>query len=135
MLPPAGTSGVEVGRRALLVSIGALALTMLVPVMGLALSIFSVFVCFRAWRARSRQRAPVLLPAMGLLLSAVSVVVAASVTWFQIYFSGELNGYAECMKGAGTGTAQQACVTLLERAMERRLPFVPQGSLQFPFAP
>ncbi|WP_405144697.1 hypothetical protein OG589_42885 [Sphaerisporangium sp. NBC_01403] len=135
MLPPAEASGVEVGRRALLISIGALALTLLVPVMGLALGVFSIIVCFRAWRTQSAKRLPVVMPIVGSLISIVSIVMAASVTWFQMYFSAELTAYTECMKGAGTATSQQACVNGLEQAMERRLPFIPKGSLRLPFAP
>ncbi|MEU8269099.1 hypothetical protein AB0B89_18260 [Sphaerisporangium sp. NPDC049002] len=135
MLPPAEASGVEVGRRALLLSIGALALTLLMPVLGLALGGFSIIVCVRAWKTRSAKRRPVIMPIAGLLISIFSIVMAASVTWFQMYFSGELTAYTECMKGAGTATAQQTCVTGLEQGMERRLPFIPKGSLRFPFAP
>ncbi|MEO3808845.1 hypothetical protein ABGB17_07560 [Sphaerisporangium sp. B11E5] len=135
MLPPAETSGAEIGRRALLLSIGALALTMIVPVLGLALGVVAVVVCFRAWRALSRKKSSVLMPVLGSLVSAVSIVLAASVTWFQTYFSGELTAYNECMKGAGTTTAQQVCVTQLEKAMEGKLPFVAPGTLQLPFPP
>ncbi|GAA3841554.1 hypothetical protein GCM10022226_75020 [Sphaerisporangium flaviroseum] len=135
MLPPAETSGVEVGRRALLLSIGALALTMLVPVMGLALGVFSIIVCFRAWQALSRKHHPVVMPVVGFLISSVSIIMAAMVTWFQLYFSDELSAYTECMKGAGTSTSQQACVRALEQAMERKLPFVPKGGFKLPFAP
>ncbi|MFC6080716.1 hypothetical protein [Sphaerisporangium aureirubrum] len=135
MLPPAETSGVEIGRRALLLSIGALALTLIVPVLGLALGVFAVIVCFRAWRTLSRKRSSVLMPVLGALVAAFSIVLAASVTWFQTYFSGELTAYNECMKGAGTTTAQQACVSHLERAMESKLSFIPQGTLRLPFPP
>lgn len=134
MLPPAEASGVEIGRRALLLSIGALALTLLVPVMGLALGVLSIIVCFRAWRVLSRKHGRIIMPVLGFVISVVSIVMAASVTWFQMYFGNELSAYTECMKGAGTSTAQQACVSELERAMERRLPFIPKGSLHLPFA-
>ena len=134
MLPPAQVSGVEIGRRALLLSIGALALTLLVPVLGLALGVLSVVVCFRAVRRRSRERGPVLMPVLGLLISTASIIMAVAVTWFQMYFGDELGTYTECMKGAGTATSQQVCVSELERGMERKLPFVPKGSLKFPFA-
>jgi hypothetical protein len=134
VLPPVETSGVEIGRRALLLSIGALALTLLVPVMGLALGIFSIVVCFRTWRTLSRSRQSVIMPVLGSLISIASMFMAVSVTWFQMYFSGELTTYTECMKGAGTGTSQQACVTQLEQSMQRKLPFIPKGSLRLPFA-
>lgn len=135
MLPPAEPTGAEIGRRALLLSIGALALTMIVPVLGLALGVFALIVGFRAWRTLSRTRSSVLLPVLGSLLSAVSIALAASVTWFQTYFSGELTAYNECMKGAGTTTAQQVCVTQLEKSMEAKLPFVAPGTLRLPFPP
>ncbi|MEU9890189.1 hypothetical protein [Sphaerisporangium sp. NPDC051011] len=133
--PPAETSGVEIGRRALLLSIGALALTFLIPVMGLALGVFSVVVCVRAWRALSRKKGSVVMPVLGTLVSLASITLAASVTWLQSYFSTELSTYAECMKGAGTSTSQQVCVTDLQRGMERKLPFMPKGSIQLPFPP
>ncbi|MDH2423893.1 hypothetical protein [Sphaerisporangium sp. TRM90804] len=135
MLPPAETSGVEIGRRALLLSIGALALTMLVPVMGLALGVVAAVVSVRAWRALSSRRMPIIMPITGFLVSVVSIVLAAAVTWFQSYFGGELTRYTECMKGAGTTTSQQVCLSELERAMERKLPFIPPNSLRLPFAP
>ncbi|MFC4590551.1 hypothetical protein [Sphaerisporangium corydalis] len=135
MLPPTAAPGVEAGRRALLLSIGALALTFMVPVMGLALGVFAIVVCVRAWRTKARERQSIIMPIIGFLISIVSIFTAALVTWFQMYFSNEFNAYGECMKGAGTGTSQQACVTRLEQAMERRLPFIPKGSLRLPFAP
>ncbi|WP_248965503.1 hypothetical protein [Sphaerisporangium perillae] len=135
MQPPAETSGGEVGRRALLLSIGALALTLLVPVFGLALGVFSIVVSFRAWRVLSGRRRPVVLPILGLLLSVASICVAAGVLWVQMYFTGELSAYTECMKGAGTATSQQVCVSELERAVEHRLPFMPKGSVKIPFPP
>ncbi|GII75579.1 hypothetical protein Sru01_05610 [Sphaerisporangium rufum] len=135
MLPSAETSAVEIGRRALLLSIGAIALTFMVPVLGLALGVFAAVACVRAWRAASGGRAPVFMPVAGLVTSALAILLAASVAWFQTYFDDELGVYTECMKGAGTTTSQQACVADLEHAMESRLPFVPEGGLRLPFAP
>jgi hypothetical protein len=74
------------------------------------------------------------MPVLGFLISIASIFMAASATWFQMYFSSELSVYNECMKGAGTGTSQQTCVTELERAIEKKLPFIPKGSLRLPFA-
>ncbi|MET8142855.1 hypothetical protein ABZU32_21335 [Sphaerisporangium sp. NPDC005288] len=136
MQPPAETStGSEIGRRALLLSIGALALTFLVPVFGLALAVFSAVVCYRAWRALSARHRPVVLAVLGMLLSLASLCLATLVMWVQTYFSGELTAYTECMKGAGTATSQQVCVGDLERAVEHRLPFMPKGSVKLPFPP
>jgi hypothetical protein len=56
-------------------------------------------------------------------------------TWFQTYFGSELTAYDECIKGAGTTTAQQVCVSHLEKAMESKLPFVPPGTFRLPFSP
>ncbi|WP_214408873.1 hypothetical protein [Sphaerisporangium fuscum] len=125
----------EVGRRALLLSIGALALTMLLPALGLALGVFSIVVSLRAWRRLTRGRGSVVMPALGLLISVAAVAIGASVLWVQLYFSGELSAYTECMKGAGTSTSQQACVSRLEQSIEHRLPFMPKGSIRLPIAP
>ncbi|GGK77109.1 hypothetical protein Sme01_42870 [Sphaerisporangium melleum] len=119
----------------MLLSIGALALTFLVPVLGLALGVFAVAACVRAWRALSARQRSIALPVIGLLVSLASLCLAGMVLWVQTYFSGELGGYAECMKGAGTSTSQQACVGQLERAIQHRLPFMPAGSVKIPFPP
>ncbi|GII66465.1 hypothetical protein Skr01_65500 [Sphaerisporangium krabiense] len=128
---PADASGVEIGRRALLLSIGALALTLMFPVLGLALGVFSIVVSVRGWQALARKKRSVLMPVLGSLISSASIVLAALMAWFQTYFGNELSSYTECMKGAGTTTAQQICATDLQRDMERRLPFLPEGSLRF----
>ncbi|MFC4531385.1 hypothetical protein [Sphaerisporangium dianthi] len=135
MQPPAVTSESELGRRALLLSIGALALTFVVPMFGLALGVFSAVVCFRTWRSLSGKQRPVVLAVVGMLLSLVSLCLAAAVLWVQMYFDTPLTAYNECMKGAGTSTSQQGCVVELERAVESRLPFMPKGSVKLPFPP
>lgn len=135
MLPPAETSGGEAGRRALLLSIGAVALTMLAPTLGLALGVLSIVLSVRAWRALSRKRLPLVTPVLGVIVSTVTIFIAAGMVWVQTYFGNELGAYTECMKGAGTGTSQQVCLDQLERAVERKLPFMPKGSFNLPLEP
>jgi hypothetical protein len=111
------------GRRGLLLSLGALAMTLLVPVIGIVFGVFALAVS-----VRSRSVA-------GIVISVVSLLLAAAVTATQLYFSTELSAYYECKKGAGTVSAEQQCLTRLERAMEAKLPFIGPGRLHFPFAP
>jgi Chain length determinant protein len=110
-------------RRALLLSLGALALTLLLPVIGLVFGIFTLVVS-----ARSKA-------VVGIVVSTVVVMMAVGMTATQFYFGDELSAYNECKKGAGTVSAQQECVDGLERAMEAKLPFLAPGELRFPFAP
>ena len=123
------------GRRALLLALGALAMTMLLPLGGLVFAIFALAVAVRTLKEQRERRQPVGTTVAWLLLSLVTVLFATSLSVTQIYFAEELAAYTECQKGAGTVSAQEHCLDTLERAIEKKVPFIPEGQLQIPFAP
>ncbi|GAA4226243.1 hypothetical protein FHR32_004031 [Streptosporangium album] len=123
------------GRRALWLAFASMALTLMLPLAGIMMSLVALVASIRAVRAlRSavRSTAPAVV---GIVMSSLVLLISLGVTATQFYFSDELNAYAECGKGAGTVTAQNECTEHLERAMEKKMPFIRPGELQFPFAP
>ncbi|GIH89553.1 hypothetical protein ACFFMN_13845 [Planobispora siamensis] len=123
------------GRRALWMAFAAIVLTLMLPVAGLFMAIFALVVSIRAVPALKSAAKPVTTAVVGIVISSLALLVAIGVTAMQFYFSDELAAYAECKIGAGTVTAQNECVDQLERAMEKRFPFLQPGELQFPFPP
>jgi hypothetical protein len=119
----------------MLLSVGALAMTLLVPTIGVLFSIFALVVSVRSTIKQRRSRSPIGTSVVGIVLSAVALVLAIAVTAVQLYFGSELSAYSECKKGAGTVSSEQQCVDQLKHAMESRLPFLNPGELQFPFVP
>lgn len=123
------------GRRALLLALGALAMTMLLPLGGLVFALFALAVSVRTLKEQRERRQPMGTTVAGLLISALTLLAAAGMTVVQLYFAEELADYTECQKGAGTVSAQQHCLDTLERAIEKKVPFIPEGQFQLPFAP
>lgn len=123
------------GRRALWLAFAAAALTLMLPLAGLVMSVFALVASVRAVRALRSAAASTTPAVVGLVLSSLVLLVSLGVTATQLYFSDELSAYTECGKGAGTVAAQSECTERLERAMEKKMPFVRPGELQFPFAP
>lgn len=123
------------GRRALLLALGALAMTMLLPLGGVVFALFALAVSVRTLKEQREHRQPTGTTVAGLIISFLTLLAAAGMTVVQLYFTKELTAYTECQKGAGTVSAQQHCLDTLERAIEKKVPFIPEGQLQFPFAP
>jgi hypothetical protein len=123
------------GRRVLLLSLGALAMTMLLPLGGLVFALFALAVGVRTLREQLRLHRPLGTTVAGLVISVFSLLAATVLTVTQLYFAEELAAYEECKKGAGTVSAQQQCLDALERSIETKVPFIPAGQLEFPFAP
>ncbi|GGS81765.1 hypothetical protein GCM10010156_45620 [Planobispora rosea] len=123
------------GRRALWLAFAAVVLTFVLPLAGVVMSLFALVVSIRAIPTLKLVSKPTGAAVAGIVLSSLALLVSLSVTALQFYLSDELSAYAECKIGAGTVTAQNECVERLERAMEKRFPFVEPGSLEFPFPP
>src|SRR5262245_40428504 len=93
------------GRRALTLALLSLVMTVVLPVAGLAMSVFGTVVAYRDARALSRAGAGIGMAITALAISVVAFLFAGLFTTVQIYFADELNAYSECRKGAGTATA------------------------------
>ncbi|GAA2885006.1 hypothetical protein GCM10010517_48580 [Streptosporangium fragile] len=123
------------GRRALWLAFAAVVMTLMLPVAGLVMSIFALVASIRAIPALRSVPKPIGTAVAGIVLSAGALLVSAAVTALQFYFGDELSAYTECNRGAGTVASQNECVEQLERAMEKKMPFVQPGQVQFPFPP
>lgn len=134
-LPVQVRSTESAGRRALWLAVTAVVMTLLLPLAGLIMAVFALFTSIRAIQALRSLPKPIGTAVLGVVISAGALLVSTGVTAMQFYFGNELAAYSECGKGAGTVTAQNDCVERLERAMEKKMPFVQPGQLQFPFPP
>ncbi|WP_433372941.1 hypothetical protein [Streptosporangium sp. CA-115845] len=134
-LPVQERSAESTGRRALWLAVTAVVMTLVLPLAGLVMAIFALVTSIRAIPALRSVPKPIGTAVAGIVLSAGALLASAGVTAMQFYFSDELAAYTECGKGAGTVSAQNECVERLERAMEKKMPFVQPGQLQFPFPP
>ncbi|MEV8633333.1 hypothetical protein AB0395_16895 [Streptosporangium sp. NPDC051023] len=123
------------GRRALWLAFASVVMTFMLPLAGLVMSVFALVVSIRAIPALRSVTKPAGIAVVGIVLSSLALLVSLGVTAMQFYFSNELATYADCRAGAGTVTAQNECVEQLERAMEKKMPFVRPGEVQFPFPP
>ncbi|MBP2704777.1 hypothetical protein JOL79_13235 [Microbispora sp. RL4-1S] len=113
--PPTG------GRRSLTLAVAAVVFTLLLPVAGLALSVFAILIAIRDLRALQRARQGVGMAVGAVALSSIAFLLGAAMTAFQLYFSAELSAYTECRKGADTVAARQDCSEQLVRAFEDKL--------------
>ncbi|MEV7005635.1 hypothetical protein [Streptosporangium sp. NPDC051022] len=123
------------GRRALWLALASVVMTFMLPLAGLVMSLFAIVVSVRAIPLLRSVTKPVGIAVVGIVLASLALLVSAGVTATQFYFSDELTAYADCRIGAGTVTAQNECLEQLERAMEKKMPFMRPGELQFPFPP
>ncbi|MEU4829755.1 hypothetical protein [Streptosporangium sp. NPDC023615] len=123
------------GRRALWLAVVAVVMTLVLPLAGVFMALFALVASIRAIRTLRTVPKPVGIAVTGVVLSAGALVVSLAMAAMQFYFSDELTAYAECGRGAGTVASQNECVEQLERAMEKKMPFVRPGQMQFPFPP
>lgn len=123
------------GGRALLIALAGLAMAMLIPLVGLVFVVFALVVSVRTTVALRKADARTGAAVAGIVISAFSLLFALAGTVSQVYFANEWTAYYNCKKGAGTVSAQQHCVDELERAIERRVPFLEPGQFEIPFVP
>ncbi|MEU8200264.1 hypothetical protein [Streptosporangium sp. NPDC049046] len=136
MTPPVEVRPTEsAGRRALWLAVAAAVMTLLLPLAGIVMAIFALATSIRAIRTLRAIPKPAGTAVVGVVLSAMALLISIAVTSLQFYFGDELAAYTECGRGAGTVAAQNECVEQLERAMEKKLPFLEPGQVRFPFPP
>ncbi|MEU9836608.1 hypothetical protein AB0D67_34165 [Streptosporangium sp. NPDC048047] len=123
------------GRRALWLAVAAAVLTVLLPPAGIVMSAVALVVSVRAIRTLRSATRPTGSGVAAVVVSALALVLAMALAATQFYFRDELAAYTDCRTGAGTVAAQDECQQRLERAMEKKLPFVQPGELHLPIAP
>ncbi|GAA5043200.1 hypothetical protein HNP84_004382 [Thermocatellispora tengchongensis] len=134
-IPTGQRSPEAAGRRAVWLALAALVMTFMLPIAGLVLAVLGLTAGIRA-QSESRKAGRTAGAAVtAIVISAVSSLIALGYTALQLYFAPEITAYGECKIGAGTVAAENDCVERLERAMEKKMPFLRPGELQFPFAP
>lgn len=110
------------GRRAIWLSIAALAMTFMLPLAGLVMAVFALFAGFRALpllRGAGKSQG---VAVGGIVVATVSLLLSAAATAMQLYLMNEYSAYQECRKGAGTVAAQSACFTQFRDAAAAKLP-------------
>ncbi|MBB4914101.1 hypothetical protein [Streptosporangium saharense] len=123
------------GRRALWLAFAAVVMTFLLPLAGLVMSIFALVVAIRAIPTLRSVSKPTGTAVTGIVLAALALPVSLSMAAMQLYLSDELSAYSDCRAGAGTVVAQKECVDQLEQALQKKMPFIQPGDIQFPFTP
>ncbi len=130
-LPPAGTYGSfgagvasepdREGSRALLAGVASLLFLLWFPPLGLLFGVVALVQGVRAVRARRTRGlsspggvGAIVFGSVTMLLAVLGIVVTA-------VLYREISAYAECMAGANTEQAKQACQDQLRDALEQRL--------------
>ncbi|WP_336207547.1 hypothetical protein [Nonomuraea sp. LPB2021202275-12-8] len=120
---PAGQQPAEsAGRRAIWLSIAALAMTFMLPAAGLVMGLFALVAGIRALPLLKAAGRPTGVAAGGIAVATVALVLSASATVMQLYLMDENSAYQECMKGAGTVSAQGECFVQFREAAQKKLP-------------
>jgi hypothetical protein len=110
------------GRRAIWLSIAALAMTFMLPLAGLVMALFSLMAGIRAMPLLKEASRPI-GPAVGaIVVSAVALTISGAATAMQLYLMDEYAAYQECMTSAGTVSAQGDCFTEFREAATKKLP-------------
>ncbi|WP_246268104.1 hypothetical protein [Nonomuraea typhae] len=120
---PAGQEPADsAGRRAIWLAIAALAMTFMLPLAGLVMAGFALMSGIKALPMLRAAGKSTKIATGGITVSSVALVVSAVATALQLYLMDEYTAYQECMKGAGTVSAQGDCYTQFRDATERKLP-------------
>jgi hypothetical protein len=120
---PAGQQPAEsAGRRAIWLSIAALAMTFMLPLAGLVMALFALMAGIRALPLLKGAGKPTGVAAGGIAVSSIALALSAAATAMQLYLMDEYSAYTECMKGAGTVSSQGECFTQFRDMAERKLP-------------
>lgn len=120
---PAGQQSADAaGRRAIWLSIAALAMTFMLPLAGLVMAIFGLVTGIRALPKLRGAGRPTGVASGGIAVSSAALLLASGATAMQVYLMDENSAYQECMKGAGTVTAQGECFVQFREAAQRKLP-------------
>ncbi|MEV0380121.1 hypothetical protein [Nonomuraea sp. NPDC050643] len=120
---PAGQQPADsAGRRAIWLSIAALAMTFMLPLAGLVMALFALMAGIRALPLLKSAGKPSSMAVSGITVSSIALVLSAMATGMQLYLMDEYSAYQECMKGAGTVSSQGECFTQFRDAAQRKLP-------------
>ncbi|GAA2311756.1 hypothetical protein GCM10010149_73120 [Nonomuraea roseoviolacea subsp. roseoviolacea] len=120
---PAGQQPADsAGRRAIWLSIAALAMTFMLPLAGLVMAAFALMAGIRALPRLREAGLPTGTAVGGIAVSAVALALSALATALQLYLMDEYSAYQECMKGAGTVSSQGECFIQFRDAAQRKLP-------------
>lgn len=120
---PAGQQPAEsAGRRAIWLSIAALAMTFMLPLAGLVMALFALMAGIRALPLLKAESRPTAVAVGGITVSSLALALSALATGMQLYLMDEYSAYQECMKGAGTVSSQGECFTQFRDAAQRKLP-------------
>ncbi|TDD15763.1 hypothetical protein E1294_33600 [Nonomuraea diastatica] len=123
MKAPAGQQPAEsAGRRAIWLSIAALAMTFMLPLAGLVMALFALMAGIKALPLLKGEGKPTGVAVGGITVSAIALALSTMSTGLQLYLMDEYSAYQECMKGAGTVSSQGECFTQFRDAAERKLP-------------
>ncbi|TDD44695.1 hypothetical protein E1286_26350 [Nonomuraea terrae] len=123
MQAPAGQQPAEsAGRRAIWLSIAALAMTFMLPLAGLVMALFALVTGIRAIPLLKEAAKPLVTAVSGITVSSIALLLSAGATAMQLYLMDEYSTYQECMKGAGTVSSQGECFTQFRDMAERKLP-------------
>lgn len=120
---PAGQQPADAaGRRAIWLSIAALAMTFMLPLAGLVMAVFALMSSIRALPLLRAEGKSTGMATGGIAIATVALALSAVATALQLYLMEEYSAYQECMKGAGTVSAQGDCFTQFKYAAEQKLP-------------
>ncbi|SDH86488.1 hypothetical protein [Nonomuraea jiangxiensis] len=120
---PAGQQPADsAGRRAIWLSIAALAMTFMLPLAGLVMALFALMAGIRALPLLKAEGRPTGVAAGGITISSVALVLSTMAAGMQLYLMDEYTAYQECLKGAGTVSSQGECFVQFRDAAQRKLP-------------
>ncbi|MEU0570368.1 hypothetical protein ABZ297_33960 [Nonomuraea sp. NPDC005983] len=120
---PAGQQPADsAGRRAIWLSVAALAMTFMLPLAGLVMAGFALMAGVRALPVLKDAGRSTGMAVGGIVVSAVALALSAMATALQLYLMDEYSAYQECMKGAGTVSSQGECFAQFREAAQRKLP-------------
>ncbi|WP_308164203.1 hypothetical protein [Nonomuraea sediminis] len=110
------------GRRAIWLSVAALAMTFMLPLAGLVMSLFALVAGVRAVPLLRSAGRTTGMAVGGIVIAVVALTLSGMATGLQLYLMDEYSAYQECMKGAGTVSSQGECYTQFRTAAEHKLP-------------
>lgn len=120
---PAGQQPADsAGRRAIWLSIAALAMTFMLPLAGLVMALFALMAGIRALPQLKSAGRPTGTAVGGIAVSVIALALSGGATAMQVYLMDEYSAYQECMQAAGTVTSQGECFTRFREAAQQKLP-------------
>lgn len=122
MVTPVRASAEAAGRRAIWLSIAALAMAFMLPLAGLVLALFALVAGIRAMPLLKQENKPRGTAVGSIVVSTVVLFFAVLATGMQLYLMDEYAAYTECMKGAGTVSSQGECFAAFKQATGQKLP-------------